>query len=201
MNISLCCFVKNEAHCIHYMIKSVIDYVDEFIVVDTGSEDNTIEICKIYGARVYKVGFTDFGSIRTLTAHLATKEWVLMLDADEILEKPNKLEDLVVNGDSFAYAFPRKRWLDLSMKNQTELEAYPDWQVRLFKNNKNYIWQRELHENFVGTDIKNIENGPMIHHFQDVLRDEKRKQERKELYEKLAKIAKVTAEGGKCLVE
>jgi len=205
MTISLCTFVKNESHCIGHMFDSVCSYVDEIVVVDTGSTDNTIEICKEYGARVYKIGFVDFGSLRTITAHLAREPWILMLDADETLDGSEHLRNIVYSivCNEEAVALPRKRWLDLEKTRQTELEAYPDWQVRLYKNNINYIWKRELHEYFDGAAVFHLKpKNPWtltIDHFHDVYKSKEDLVKRQILYEQLAKKAKVTIEGGKSI--
>lgn len=199
--ISLCTFVKDEAHCIAYMFGSVLRFVDEIVVVDTGSTDNTVEICKQYTPRVYQVGFTDFGSIRTLTAHLATQPWILMLDADETIAGGGQLAKLAEDKEVEAYAFPRKRWLDLKMEKQTETDAYPDYQVRLFRNNKDYIWKRELHEYFDGAEVTHVDSGPVIHHFQDVFKNDERRRKRSLLYQKLAKQAGVHVHGGRPVSE
>jgi len=195
--ITLATFTRNEENCVGHMIESVYDFVSEIVVVDTGSYDNTVDICRKYHARVYEVGFTDFAKIRTLASHLSREPWVLMLDADEALEGADRLVGLAENGEVDAYAFPRKRWLDLGMKEQTELEAYPDFQVRFYRNSTNYIWERELHEYFHGAAVHNLLHGPIIHHFHDVFKDEERLIERKLLYNKLAPMAKVSIEGGK----
>ena len=209
--ITLATFVKNEEHCIEHMIKSVAKYVQELVVVDTGSTDRTMEICKDYGARIYQIGFTDFGNLRTITAHLCRSDWVLMLDADESLSNPHLLAGLIRQNESLAYAFPRKRWLDLDMIKQTEIEAYPDYQVRLFKNypqpldpddpNRCITWRRELHEEFNGGVVSFEDNGPVIHHFQDVFKDNEANRIRKELYERLSKKAGVSLHGGKVINE
>lgn len=197
--ISLCTFIKNEAHCIGGMIESVKNFVDEIVVVDTGSTDASIEICRSYNARIYKVGFTDFGSVRTLAAHLARESYVLMLDADERIDINDApvIRTLPILSRN-ALAFPRKRWLDLAMTMQTEKEAYPDWQVRFFRNNPSYNFKRELHEYFDGAEVHHVSN-PVIHHFHDVFHSKERLAERKILYERLAKLAHVTVEGGKVL--
>jgi glycosyltransferase involved in cell wall biosynthesis len=193
--------VKDEENCVEHMLQSVYQWVSEIVVLDTGSTDRTLHICRDYGARIYQVGFTDFGKIRTVAAHLARDPWVLMLDADETLQGPELLANLARSGESKAYAFPRKRWGDLEMTDQRELEAYPDWQVRFFRNKPEYIWKRELHEYFSGTGIHHVDHGPVIHHFQDVFKDKERKRQRYEQYKVLAKKAGVHIQGGKPLEE
>jgi len=199
--VALSCFVKDEENCIEHMLGSVIEFVEEIVILDTGSEDRTIEICRDFGARVYEVGFTDFGKMRTIAAHLVRSEWILQLDADESLSNPHLLAGLIRQNKSNAYALPRKRWLDLEMTNQTELEAFPDWQVRLFRNRPEYTWKRELHEYFHGTSVMHIDNGIVINHFQDVFKDWQKKIKRHKLYKELAKKAKVNIDGGKPIEE
>jgi len=200
MSISLYTFIKNEELHLEQMIKSVYNYVSEIVVVDTGSQDRSLEIAKDYGARIYQIGFTDFGKIRTLASHLCRGSYCLGLDGDEILENGNLLWNLQDRCED-AYAFPRKRWADFEMKQQLEVEAFPDLQVRFYRNNLHYTWQRELHEYFDGAAVTHIFDGPIIHHFHDPVKalQPNRLQERKELYTKLAKKAHVSIEGGKAL--
>jgi glycosyltransferase involved in cell wall biosynthesis len=146
--ISLCMFVKNEENNLRDCIESVRPVVAEIVIVDTGSTDGTVALAKKYTNRVYEVGFTDFGSIRTLTAHLAVFPWVLMLDGDERLDPSEwpKLAELIStpvgtfesNGEHDrdgnvvidSWALPRKRWEDEWMRKQVDVDSYPDWQVR-----------------------------------------------------------------------
>lgn len=205
--MSLCIFVKNEENNIVDCIESVFPIVSEVVVVDTGSEDNTIELCKKYTDRIYSVGFTDFGSIRTITAHLSNRPWVLMLDADErILEEDwDKFVSLIdqpegVKGNNMeldkegnviidSWALPRKRWADKWMTRQVDVDSYPDWQVRLFRNHlhsKKIKFVRRVHEqvrNCIRTE--KVDAGPTIHHFQNVNKDKNSLIRRKQLYESL----------------
>ncbi len=207
MTISLCVFAKNESNCIGNMIASVKDHIDEVVLVDTGSNDLTYitASCAVpvgIPFRKYNIGFTNFGEIRTITAHLAQMDWVLMLDADETLSNPEKLADVITASEVSkinAWSFSRFRWLDLEMTQQTELEAFPDPQVRFFRNDKSFVWKRELHEYFHGATVYHADLGPSINHFHDVYKTSEKKAERKEQYERLAAIAGVTPEGGHAL--
>jgi len=205
--ISLCVFVKNEAANLRDCIESVKPVVSEIVVVDTGSTDDTVEVARSYTDSVYRVGFSDFGSIRTLTAHLATQEWVLMLDADERLDAADwpKLAELIsqpvgVKGNDMelaedgtvvtdSWALPRKRWADVWRTKQVELEAYPDWQVRLFRNHFNrpkIKFVRRVHETVSGCiRTEHSLEGPAINHFQNVNKDEAALAARREHYRRL----------------
>lgn len=83
-NISLVMIVKDESEHLHTCLESTKEYVNEIIIVDTGSTDNTIEIAKTHGAAVYEYTWTnDFASARNFALSKSTSEWNLILDADE----------------------------------------------------------------------------------------------------------------------
>lgn len=190
--ITLAIFVKNNEDSLGITLNNMKDVVSEIVVVDTGSTDSTVNIAKSFGAKVYNVGFTDFGSIRTLTANLATCPWVLMLDSDEILcpEEIPLLETLIDTPDVHAWGLPRRRWADLEMTEQVELEAYPDTQWRLFRNPKvsGVFFKYRVHEAMDGTPKKKVAvDGPHIEHLQDVFKSGARLRARNTMYKKLLK--------------
>jgi tetratricopeptide (TPR) repeat protein len=91
--------VKDEEHFLPQCLASVRDFVDEIIVVDTGSSDRTIEIARSFGATVVERPWrNDFGWARNESLKLATKRWILFLDADEELT-PNSQEPLMALKD------------------------------------------------------------------------------------------------------
>ncbi len=171
--ITLTMFVKDAEDSVAMAINSVKSIVREVVILDTGSTDNTVEICKELGALVYKCGMLDFGSIRTLTARLSRQEWILGLDADEhILEGDlHKFRALVEREDIDIWGLPRKRWADLDMTEQLEKDIHPDWQYRFFRNKPEIHYTRRVHEIIQGSDKREeADNGPCIQHFQDVFK-------------------------------
>ncbi|WP_202950922.1 glycosyltransferase [Prochlorothrix hollandica] len=85
--LSLCMIVKDEAACLGRCLESVRDLVDEAIVVDTGSTDNTPAIAAAWGAQVYHQPWPgDFSSARNHALGYVGGDWVLVLDADETFE-------------------------------------------------------------------------------------------------------------------
>ncbi len=92
--ISLCMIVKNEEKFLPRCLQSVAGVVDEINIVDTGSTDGTIEIARSFGARVERREWRDdFAWARNEALALATKRWILVLDADEELNADSR--DLV----------------------------------------------------------------------------------------------------------
>jgi len=78
--------VKNEAQTLPRCLESVRGVVDEMIVLDTGSQDRTVEVAQALGARVYHFPWgNDFAAARNESLKYAQGEWILVLDADETL--------------------------------------------------------------------------------------------------------------------
>lgn len=105
--LSLCMIVKNEAENLRRCLDSVKEVVDEMIVMDTGSTDDTIAIAKSYGAIVPSYDWQgNFSDARNEALKYVTGDWILVLDADEELNPAivpkmrramEKEENLVIN--------------------------------------------------------------------------------------------------------
>lgn len=86
--LSACMIVKNEEELLPQCLDSIKDVVDEIIIVDTGSTDRTVEIAESYGAKIYHHPWTgSFSESRNHSIKYATCDWILIVDADEELEK------------------------------------------------------------------------------------------------------------------
>ncbi|MBS4208291.1 glycosyltransferase [Bacillus sp. FJAT-50079] len=93
--ISLCMIVKNEEKVLERCLESVKDAVDEIVIVDTGSTDNTVEIATKYVDEVYFFEWTNsFADARNFAQSKATGSWILVLDADEYVDT-NNLKEII----------------------------------------------------------------------------------------------------------
>jgi len=87
MGISAVVITFNEEDKIRGCLDST-GWVDEIILIDGGSTDGTVEIARNAGARVYQRRFDDFASQKNYGVEKAAGEWVLSIDADEIIPPP-----------------------------------------------------------------------------------------------------------------
>jgi len=84
--LTLCMIVRNEERRLPQCLESIKPYVNEIIIVDTGSSDRTIEIAGEYGARIFQHPWEDdFSLHRNQSLSYATGDWILIMDADEVL--------------------------------------------------------------------------------------------------------------------
>ncbi|MBD3276574.1 MAG: glycosyltransferase [Candidatus Marinimicrobia bacterium] len=94
VKISACLMVKNEEEMLPGCLDSIKEFVDEIIIVDTGSEDNTVQIADSYGAKIYHHPWEhDFSKHRNQSISYANGDWFLMIDADERLQTLNSSAD------------------------------------------------------------------------------------------------------------
>ena len=131
--------VKNESEVLDRCLQSVRD-ADKITIVDTGSEDNTIEIAKKYTPNVYN-DFTwcdSFQKARNHALSKATCDWVLSIDADEWCHDFSKVRESVEKAHEKGYLA-----LDVALfaKNNGQLHYFP----RLFKRDPAVWWEGDVH--------------------------------------------------------
>lgn len=168
IEVSLCMIARNEEDCLADCIRSVRNLVGEIIVVDTGSSDKTSEIAARSGARVFSLAWNnDFADARNYALKQATKAWILVLDADEIMSpvEHNTWAGLLANPDVEGY------FVDICNYLGDGRETAEDFVVRLFRNKPAYRFSGSIHEQVAGA-IKTCTEGKglassnlVIHHF------------------------------------
>jgi O-antigen biosynthesis protein len=161
--LSLCMIVKNEEVHIAKCLASVKPVVDEMIVVDTGSTDRTIDIARSFGAHVYTFEWTnDFSEARNFSLSKAAGDWILVLDADEVVSARDY--DLLVKvietrgSDPTGYSITTRNYVEsVNIKGWTANDGvyqqeeagtgwHPSRKVRMFTNDKRIRFDGRIHE-------------------------------------------------------
>ncbi len=131
--ISATVITYNEEAHIEACLDSLSDIVEEIIVVDSYSDDRTVEICRSRGCKVTQRRLAGYGAQRQYATSLTSHTYVLSLDADEVLSPALRNSLLKLKKEGFAhrvYAFSR---LNFFCGNPVKHSGwYPDTQIRLF---------------------------------------------------------------------
>lgn len=181
--ISLCMIIKNEEKYLSECLESVKNVVDEIIIVDTGSTDNSIDIAKNYGAKIFQFEWVnDFSAARNFSIEQATGDWILYLDADERLDYSSltELKRLTSSKQKIAYNCIIRN-ID-STYGHDNSNRYP----RLFPNNEGIKFSGRVHEqissslNEKGIELKNS-SILIIHIGYNISLEEKRKKAERNL--------------------
>jgi len=166
MGLSVVIITKNEAHIIGNTLQSLQGITDNIVIVDNGSTDETISICRKFNAHVIETTWDGYGITKNKGIDIAMYDWILSLDADEAIDDELKstLKQLDLTNKNVVYKlnyknFFCKKWI-----------RYGEWSgdkhIRLF--NKNIVrWNdAPVHENLITpTDIKIIElKGNVLHY-------------------------------------
>ncbi|MBI2558841.1 glycosyltransferase [Candidatus Woesearchaeota archaeon] len=182
--ISLCMIAKNEEKFLEQCLNPVKEIIDEVIIVDTGSTDKTKEIAEKFNAKVIDFKWIDdFSAARNESIKHATKDWILVIDADEIIEKRDldKIKDAISNADEFVgFQLEQRSYLNNffegAVKNDSDFEPIknypfyiPNNLVRLFKNKIGISFKHRVHELVEDSiNVKKLKYGKIdvvLHHF------------------------------------
>ncbi|MBP5282289.1 MAG: glycosyltransferase family 2 protein [Lachnospiraceae bacterium] len=145
--ITLCMIVKDEEKVLARCLDSIASLVDEIVIVDTGSSDNTKEIAKKYTDLVYDYEWIDdFSAARNFAFSHATMDYVMTMDADEVLEKSQQK-----NFRSLKECLLPEIEV-VRMKCVTRIEKDVDhifdeeYRLKLFKRQREFVWEGSIHE-------------------------------------------------------
>jgi tetratricopeptide (TPR) repeat protein len=145
LTLSLCMIVKDEEEWLERCLAAVKPAVDEMIIVDTGSTDRTVEIAESFGATVLHHEWNgSFSDARNVSLEAATGDWVIYLDADEVLVEEDAPRLRALTGRVWREAFA------LVETNYTgDIEdgtALTHNALRMFRNRPEYRFKGRLHE-------------------------------------------------------
>jgi len=167
--LPISCFIisKNEADRIGQGIRSVIEWVDEVLVVDSGSMDATIAVAQREGARVISNAWPGFGQQKRFAEDQCRNNWILNIDADEVVtaELRQQIEELFAIGvpPLAAYGMPI-RLVYPGAKKPRSL-ARDHWCVRLYDRTVVRFRDSAIHDSVVtdGHEVGGVE--APLHHF------------------------------------
>ncbi len=146
MTISVAIVAQDEEANIGHTLASVA-WADEIVLVDSGSKDRTCEIAREYGARVITEPWRGYVAQKQYAIDLCTKDWVLLLDADEEVSTGLAEEIRAAIADPNAahgYKLPRKNlFLGRWMKHGG---FYPDPKLRLFRRGEGFVAGHDPHD-------------------------------------------------------
>ncbi|WP_177505821.1 glycosyltransferase [Anaerosinus sp.] len=151
MKISACIIAKDEADNIRECIDSLKKQVDEIILVDTGSTDNTIAIAKNCGAKVLQYQWeNDFSKARNFAIEQVSCDWIVFLDADEylVLPKKDKLRDCLKFVDS-KYNAILSKLINIDVDKQNKVLDF-FYTIRIFRHQCGLNYQGKIHEQLQG---------------------------------------------------
>ncbi len=149
MNISAVIITKNEAHIIGNTLQSLQKVTNDIVIVDSGSTDETVAICKKFSATVIETDWDGYGINKNKGIKVAKYDWILSLDADEAIdtELQQNLRQLTLNNELEVF--------DIRFKNFfcNKWIRFGEWgfdrHIRLF-NRQKVCWNiAAVHENLV----------------------------------------------------
>jgi glycosyltransferase involved in cell wall biosynthesis len=167
MRLSTIIITKNASKRLENTVSSVKGIVDEITIVDTGSSDDTVKIAKKLTKNVYRVTFEDdFSIVRNYALSRSIGEWILVLDADEVIspEMKEQIPELIRHRTYDGYWFRRRWYIDNKRYLQHGL-FYPDFQLRLFRNSDDIKYQNRVHEEVTIVKEKTEEILADIYHY------------------------------------
>ena len=185
-SLSVIMIVKDEAGCLPQCLESVRGIADELVIADTGSTDDTVAIARRFGAKVFHIPWEDdFASARNRTIAAASGDWLLHMDADELLDPAGaKRIRHVVDNDGFGadavevilanYCDDPRAW------RWVPVEPGSPWArghagyiraglLRLFRNGAGFEYGEPVHENITASVLEKggriRREDAVIHHY------------------------------------
>ena len=175
--LSAVIITRNAAAQLVECLESV-RFADEILIVDSGSQDATLDIARRHNARVVRQDWLGYGKQKQFAVAQAANDWVLCLDADERVSAPlaHRIQEALRKPNCFAYDMPRcNRFMGRWLRHG---EGYPDPNLRLF-HRQHARWSDDpIHEHVVTTEKVGRLDGDLLHETETTLAEYLEKQNR-----------------------
>lgn len=165
ISITLCMIVKDEEATLERCLKSVNGIPDEIIIIDTGSTDKTKEIARKYSAKIDNFKWIDdFSAARNYSYDKATKDYILWLDADDVL-LPRDRKKLLKLKQTLADDVDAVSMVYHTLLDASDHPVASTQRIRLTKRSKNFRWIGFVHEDLVTIgDFVRVESDIAVTH-------------------------------------
>jgi len=148
-SLSVTIIAMDEADRIERALKSVTGWADEIIVLDSGSKDNTVEICKRYTDKVFETDWPGYGPQKQRALEKASCDWVFSLDADEELSPELRCDiDRALN-ESPLYDAYRTPWAVITFGKRLDFGRSARAPKRLFRREGARFSDAQVHERVI----------------------------------------------------
>ena len=163
--LSVVLIVKNESDKIAKCLQAVA-WADEIVVLDTGSTDDTVSICQALGARVFHLEqWEGFGNAKRQAVSLASNDWILSLDADEIVSSALKQHILRAQQDGFGDCVYRVERISYYLGKRIRFCGWQnEWHTRLFNRQDSNFNTKLVHESIVHNKPRCDLQGSLYHY-------------------------------------
>lgn len=209
MRLSACLIVKDEESTLERCLAGLRPVADDIVVVDTGSQDNTKRLAVSCGARVFDFAWSqDFSAARNFALQHAKQPWILVCDADEVLDAADysELGRLVGSQRVDGFDITIRNYFTSPSFSVMEKVAVPNTSsyitgreypyyvdhglLRVFRNDPRIRFSGRVHETvgrtFVSHGLRMEKSSLVLHHFGKTLLD--REERKKVLYLHLAEL-------------
>lgn len=147
ISISLCMIVKNEANVLARCLDSVAELMDEIIIVDTGSTDETKNIAARYTDKIYDfVWVDDFSAARNFAFSKASCDYIYTADADEVLNRENQEKFRILKETLLEEIEIVQMYYGNQLQNGTVYNFDRELRPKLFKRRRDFCWIEPVHE-------------------------------------------------------
>ena len=169
MTLTVAMITLNEEKNLERTLKSVQDFADEIVIVDSGSTDKTEEIAKKFGAKFVYQQWLGYGPQRNKAIELSTSDWILNIDADEEIspELANKIKGIKENS---RYKVYKINFMSVCFNKKIRHGGWSNtYRIRLFRKNAGSYNENSVHEEFATSqEIAKIHSYIYHHSYSDL---------------------------------
>jgi glycosyltransferase involved in cell wall biosynthesis len=165
-SLSVAIIAHNEEKNLPRLLSS-LKFADEIVVVENDSTDQTVELAKNHGAKVFSHHWEGYANQRNFSITHTTSDWVLIVDADEVVSEilATEIRQVITQNNRDGYLLPTRNFIGNRSLNHGGW--YPDWHLRLVRRDLAVYHEKAIHENIDGiTNVGHLKS-PLLHYTYD----------------------------------